>query len=66
MVDDLPSASVYRNPKKQTSNADPSQPDIIYDKGIPLARPVLKPGPDKKELTLMNHLLLTIDTHTAE
>ena len=67
MVDDLPSASVHRGSQKNTTNHVDQAPWVIYDAGIPVARPVIKPGgPMKDELMVMNHLLITIETHAVD
>ena len=66
MIDDLPSATVYRRDEKGTTNSH-GLPQIEYDYGIPVAHKVIKPsGPISNELMLMNHLQLTVETHTTD
>ena len=65
MVDELPSATVYKHEAKTTNSE--SRPEIEYDYGIPVARKTIKhTGPMQEELTVMNHLVLTIETHTTD
>ena len=66
MVDDLPSASVFRSKKGKTTNHD-EIPEVVYDRGIPVARQLIKQGgPVKDEIMVMNHLLITIETHSVD
>ena len=65
MIDDLPSATVYKK-ASNTTNSD-IHPEIQYDSGIPVARKIVKPhGPITGEITVMNHLVLTVETHTTD
>ena len=65
MIDDLPSATVYRKEGKTTNSE--SRPDIEYDSGIPVARKIIKPnGPITGEIEVMNHLIMTVETHTTD
>lgn len=65
MVDDLPSATVYKRDKSTTNSV--GLPAVEYDYGIPVANKVLKPlGPDTGEITVNNHLVLTVETHQTD
>ena len=64
MVDDLPSASVIR--KKTDSRHPDGQPQLKHNRGIPIAQLHINPANIYGMLTLMNHLIITVDTHTTE
>ena len=65
LLDDLPSATVYKR-EVNTTNSD-TRPLLEYDYGIPVANQIIKAtGPHKGEISVMNHLVLTVDTHTTD
>ena len=65
MIDDLPSATVYHK-LANTTNSVSQSTDTQYDYGILVAQKVSEAtGAMTDEISVMNHLVLNVDTHST-